>query len=288
MTHALRIASPILCAAGLSLSLLLLMHGALETDLLVVGVGVALSLLLVGTWDSWCVASVALGSTLHVLLSPISAVLGGALFFAAVFLPRALGGRSRIHGAGIVLLAALGGGLAVGLALAFAHANALRFWAANLMGVVLIGSALLPSVDESVARALRRLAKRSKGRARRSLLRALVLRRRYPFVLDGFSKSARARVARAWDELVFVASRQVDEAGVRRCVHSPRIDAYVVALQSATRAAETSRRVATAIDDDVLVQLWSEHEQLQASTEAWRDVQDIGPLTRLAGLGSKR
>ncbi|MFK7999604.1 MAG: hypothetical protein AB8H86_08400 [Polyangiales bacterium] len=277
MTRALRFACPILCAAGFSLALLLLTNSALETDLLLVGVGIAVSLLLVGAWDSWCIASVALGSTLHVLLSPLSPEIGGAVFFAAVFLPRALGGRSRVHGAGIFLLAALGGGLAVGLSNAYAQAHLVRFWAANLMGVVLIGSALLPAVDESVARSLRRLAQRSKGRARKSLLRALVIRRRYPFVLEGFSESARARIARAWDELVFVARRQVDEAGVRRSVHSSRIDAYVVALQSATRAAQTSRQVSTAIDDDVLVQLWSEHEQLQASMEAWRDVQDLGP-----------
>lgn len=282
MTYVRRTAVHVLCAAGFSFALLLLTRGTLETDLLLVGVGVALSLLLVGAWDSWCVASVALGSTLHVLLSPVSPVLGGALFFAAVFLPRALGGRSRIHGAGIIVLAFLGGGLAVGLAAAYVQAHLFRSWAANFMGVVLISSALLPSVDESVARSLRRLAQRSKGRARRSLLRAIVIRRRYPFVLEGFSKSARERIARAWDELVFVARRQADEAGLRRSVHSSRIDAYVTALQSATRAAETSRRVSTAIDDDVLVQLWSEHEQLQASTEAWRDVQDLGPHPRKA------
>lgn len=265
-----------LFAACLAIALLLLTHSSLEADLLLVGVGVTLSLLLVGAWDSWCVVSVAVGSILHVLLSPFSLLLGGAAFFASVFLPRALGGRTRMHGVGIVLLAALGGGVAVGIVALYPVVHEAHFWAANLMGAVLISSALLPAVDERVARSLRRLAHRSKGPTRRSLLRAVAIRRRYPFVLEGFSKSARRRIARAWDELVFVARRQVDEVSIRRSAHSSRIDAYVVALQSATRAAQTSRQVSTAIDDDVLVQLWSEHEQLQASTEAWRDVQELG------------
>ncbi|MFT5352968.1 MAG: hypothetical protein ACI9KE_000165 [Polyangiales bacterium] len=282
MTRVLRTVSFLLCALCIFGALQLLTHSALETDLALVGVGVALSLILVGAWDSWCVASVATGSLLHVLVSPVSPMLGGAIFFASVFLPRAMGGRTRVHGMAVASLAALAGGLAVVLVAGYPAMHQLHFWAASLMGVVLIASALLPAVDERVTRSLRRLAHRSTGPTRRSLLRAIALRRRHPFVLEGFSKGAQERIERAWDELVFVAQRQVDEAGHRRSVHSTRIHAYVVALQSATRAAQAQAQVSTAIGDDVLVQLWSEHEHLQASTEAWRDVQELGshPLGR--------
>lgn len=276
----LRALSPLLLALCVFVSLQLLTHSALETDLALVGVGILLSSLAVGAWEPWCVAAVAGGSVLHLLVSPLSPELGGAVFFASVFLPRALGGRTRLQGLSVVLLSATMGALAVllvaGYRLSYSATPWLHFGAANLMAIVLVGSALLPKVDEGVARSLRRLAHRAKGPTRRSLLRAIALRRRHALVLEGFSKRAQERIARAWDELTVVARRQLDNPSRGRSIHSKRIEAYVSALQSATRAARASTQASMAIEDDVLVQLWSEQEQLQASAEAWRDVQELG------------
>ena len=279
----LRGVRPVLIGVCIFLALQLLTFSALETDLALVGAGVLLSVLVVGSWDSWCVAAAALASVLHVALGPASPFVHGALFFGCVFLPRALGGRTRLRTLAAMLLASAGGGVAALLVSRYVAPRSAHFWAANMMGVVLVGSALMPSVDERVVRSLRRLACRSKGTTRWRLLRAIALRRRQAFVLDRFETRAQERIARAWDELIFAARRHIDEASVRRNVRSARIHAYVVALQSATRAAQAAAEVSSAIEDDVLVQLWSEQEHLQASTEAWLDVQGLSLQTQSEG-----
>ena len=278
MTRALRGIGPVLVAVGIFSALQLLTQSALATDLALVGVGVLLSVLLVGAWDPWCVAAAAAASIAHVVLSSAPPMVHGALFFGCIFLPRAFGGRTRLHGVSVVLIASVAGGVAAALVAGYPVTHSLHFWAASMMGVVVVGAALLPDVDERVVRSLRRIARRAKGPRRRSLLLAVALRRRQAFVLERFDTRAQDRIARAWDELIFVARRHVDDTSMRRSVYSTRVQAYVVALQSATRAAQASSRVATEIDDDVLVQLWSEQELLQANTEAWLDLQ--GPASR--------
>lgn len=256
-------------ALSILAALFLLTQSSLLAGLGLVGAGVLLSVLLVGAWDSWCLIAAAGGAIAFVGLAPFSPSVAAACFFGAVYLPRAIGARTLSAGAAVLGMAGAGGAAALLLSQRFAHAIPWIEAASFMVGVVLVAAAALIDVDEYLARSLRLLARGTKGSTRRSLLRAVALRRRQAAVENAFSTAAKRRIARAWEELLLVARRQNDRS---TALGAQRIHAYVRALASATRAARESAQLSTEIGDDLLVELWSEEENLRANTEAWRDL----------------
>ena len=257
-------------AGSLELPLLSPLVGAL----CMVTLGSLLSLATLATWSAWSVVVAAVGALTFAMIAPFSPPLGAGCFLLAVFTPRALRAQSALGAVSIAALAFLGGGAAEFIALRQAALAPSTAVVAVAMGAVLVSAALLPSIDDGVAFALRSLAWRSHGPTKLQLLRAVAVRRRHPMMSLGLSRIGRRRVRRAWQNLVRAAELRVE--GTRaHAVLDQRIQMYVRALQRATRAASDATHLTVAMEDAVLAELHMEQEGLTARADALLEVRGL-------------
>lgn len=271
MRHLPSVALIFLALAG---SLVLPSLSPLAGSLAMVALGSLISIAALRAWSNWSIVAGATGALAYALLAPLSPSLGAACFLLAVFSPRAVRAESWVGAASIAALAFLGGALAELIAVRQAAVDPSTLPVALAMGTVLVSAALLPSIDDGVAFALRSLAWRSHGSTKLQLLRAVAVRRRYPAMSRGLSRTGRRRVRKAWSNLVRAAELRVE--GTRaHAVLDQRIQMYVKALQRATRAACDATHLTATMEDAVLGELHLEQEGLSARVDALHEVRGL-------------
>lgn len=194
------------------------------------------------------------------LLGPTrETLLGGALFAFFLYGPRMARARYRLDAVAIAGLALAGGTLLAWLRHEYASAGLVHANAAFVVGAIAIGAASLVRIDDPIAYAIRRAARRTRGRARIRLLRALSLRRRVR--LPEGPRAVRDALAAGWSGLAELA-----ETGDRE-----RIELRVRALENAHAAAsrlEAARRSIESGPDQVR----EAHERLAQELAAFEDV----------------
>lgn len=185
--------------------------------------------------------------------------LGGALFGAALYAPRVVRARDKFEGVAIAALALGAGTLLAWLHGLYAFSVASHQWAAfAVAGVGAAIPALIP-IDDVIAYTLRRAARRTRGRARIRLLRALVLRRRSELP-DG-PKAVRDALRAGWTGLAELVGEGERE----------RVALRVRALENAHAAADrlaAARRSLEAGPDQVR----EAHERLAQELAAFEDL----------------
>ena len=270
--RALEVARAALVPVAIGGSVLLLRDNSLLGDLGLVAAGGALAMLVAPGTSVWGLCAAALGVACLSLIGPMSFAAGSALFFGAVFAPRALHARSPLGGAAIFGAAAAGGALAATLTQMYGtHAWPL-YSVAAFVGAMVIAIALVPTIDDPYARAFRANASRNHGATKYQMLRAAALRRRHDAMVQGLSRLARKRVKSAWYELLHAARLRDETRRVRSSTVDQRIQAYLSALQKATRAALAADHLTTELDDSVFVELCLEQETLSASASALEEL----------------
>lgn len=194
------------------------------------------------------------------LLGPTRySLLGGALFVFGIYGPRMLRARFRVDGVAIGALALAGGALMAWLRHEYAGAGVVHAHAALVVGAIAAGAAALIRIDDPIAYRIRLAARRTRGRGRVRLLRALSLRRRAS--LPEGPRAVRDALAAGWSGLAELA-----DAG-----ELDRIELRVRALENAHAAAERleeARRCIEAGPDQVR----EAHERLAQELAAFEDI----------------
>ena len=194
------------------------------------------------------------------LLGPTrDTVAGGALFALALYAPRMLRARDVLGGLALGTMALAGGATIAWLHGEYALAATSHRWAALAVGAFVVGLPALVRIDDPIAHAIRRAARRARGRHRVRLLRGLVLRRRA--ILPEGPRAVREALHAGWIGLAELAERGDRE----------RIAVRVRALENAHAAAdrlENARRSLEAGPDQVR----EAHDRLAHELAAFEDV----------------
>jgi len=237
-----------------------------------VAAGVLLSVVLAGSISPAAVGLGALGAVMYTAAAPLSVAVAGALLVSMAYGSRTMRGRTAIAQVLMTVAAFICGGIAAWVAWAYADASWAIRGSAISVAALLAAAPLLISVDDRIAHRLRVLAERVAGARRLRLLRGVVLRRRYLDADYNLSRGTRRRLERAYRALLATATSRIDGTTGQHVVLDQRIDAYVLALTRASRAAGRAHALSTGIDDAILAELRLEGEDLEAKAEALAEV----------------
>ncbi|MCA9601930.1 MAG: hypothetical protein KC417_07900 [Myxococcales bacterium] len=249
---------------------------------------------LVGTAAAVVVAVVIAGTVLGGL-SPIVPVAGalaalsltlaptfgsaGALATVAIFAPRVLRARTRGGAAGMAVLASLAGGVAATVVTSYlGAATAIELTAVGVAAVVAMTPFLVP-VDDSVGARIRAMLPEARPSFRRSLRRALVLRRRVERFPE-LRPSLTAQIERAWESLLEVAAAANDAPASQAEVLRSHAVEHLRALARIDRAVGASRALSVGLQHAGVRHAASVGDRLEAEVSAldevlgWREVSE--------------